>query len=50
MSWYKDGVWISIRRESILRLYHVISHELIQTLDLNQVIMNLLCKFVILLK
>ncbi|XP_018653079.1 putative jnk/sapk-associated protein [Schistosoma mansoni] len=42
MSWYKDGVWISIRRESILRLYHVISHELIQTLDLNQVIMNLL--------
>ncbi|CAH8617726.1 unnamed protein product [Heterobilharzia americana] len=42
MSWHKDGVWISIRRESILRLYHVISHELIQTVDLNQVIMNLL--------
>ncbi|CAH8546318.1 unnamed protein product [Schistosoma turkestanicum] len=42
MSWYKDGVWISIRRESILRLYHVISHELIQTVDLNQIIMNLM--------
>ncbi|KAK4468708.1 hypothetical protein MN116_007888 [Schistosoma mekongi] len=42
MSWYKDGVWISIKRETILRLYHVISHELIQTVDLNHVIMNLL--------
>ncbi|KAH8874192.1 C-Jun-amino-terminal kinase-interacting protein 4 [Schistosoma japonicum] len=42
MSWYKDGVWISIKRESILRLYHIVSHELIQTVDLNHVIMNLL--------
>ncbi|CAH8864331.1 unnamed protein product [Trichobilharzia szidati] len=41
MTWYKDGVWMSIRRESILRLYHVISHELIQTVDLNQTILSL---------
>ncbi|CAL8097577.1 unnamed protein product [Calicophoron daubneyi] len=35
MSWFDDGVWVSNRRESILRLYHVITHQLVQTLDLE---------------
>lgn len=49
MSWFKDGVWVTVRRESVIRLYHIETHELVQTVDINQICMNLMCKSIYIL-
>lgn len=42
MAWVGDGVWVSIRLDSTLRLYHAITHEHLQDVDIEPYVSKML--------
>ncbi|VDL99028.1 unnamed protein product [Schistocephalus solidus] len=40
MSWVRDGVWISLRRQPILRLFDAYSYTLLQEIDLSTILIQ----------
>ncbi len=47
MAWIGDGVWISIRLDSTLRLYHAHTHEHLQDVDIEPYVSKMLGNYVI---
>ena len=45
MAWVGDGVWVSIRLDSTLRLYHAHTHEHLQDVDIEPYVSKMLGKF-----
>ena len=45
MAWIGDGVWVSIRLDSTLRLYHAHTHEHLQDVDVEPYVSKMLGKF-----
>lgn len=50
MAWIGDGVWVSIRLDSTLRLYHAHTHEHLQDVDVEPYVSKMLGKFFLFLK
>jgi hypothetical protein len=50
MAWLGDGVWISIRLDSTLRLYHAHTYQHLQDVDIEPYVSKMLgeCKVTIL--
>lgn len=46
MVWVGDGVWISIRLDSTIRLYHAYNYNHLQDVDVQPFIIKMLGKFV----
>lgn len=46
MVWVGDGVWISIRLDSTIRLYHAYNYSHLQDVDVQPFIIKMLGKFV----
>ena len=44
MAWIGDGVWISIRLDSTLRLYHAHTYEHLQDVDIEPYVSKMLGK------
>ena len=44
MAWVGDGVWVSIRLDSTLRLYHAHTHEHLQDVDVEPYVSKMLGK------
>ena len=44
MGWVGDGVWVSIRLDSTLRLYHAYTHEHLQDVDIEPYVSKMLGK------
>ncbi|KAI0212255.1 C-Jun-amino-terminal kinase-interacting protein 4 [Lamellibrachia satsuma] len=44
MAWVADGVWISIRLDSTLRLYHAYTHKHLQDIDIEPYVSKMLGK------
>ena len=44
MAWVGDGVWVSIRLDSTLRLYHAHTHEHLQDVDIEPYVSKMLGK------
>ena len=44
MAWLADGVWISIRLDSTLRLYHAYTHKHLQDIDIEPYVSKMLGK------
>lgn len=42
MAWINDGVWVSLRLDSTLRLYHAKTHQNLQYLDIEPFITRML--------
>lgn len=42
LAWINDGVWVSIRLDSTLRLYHAKTHQHLQYLDIEPFITRML--------
>merc|ERR1719289_667673 len=42
MAWVGDGVWVSIRLDSTLRLYHAHTHEHLQDVDIEPYVSKML--------
>ena len=42
MAWCGDGVWVSIRLDSTLRLYHAETHEHLQDVDIEPYVSKML--------
>jgi hypothetical protein len=42
MAWVGDGVWISIRLDSTLRLYHAYTHQHLQDVDIEPYVSKML--------
>uniref|UniRef100_A0A5K3F9S9 RH2 domain-containing protein n=1 Tax=Mesocestoides corti TaxID=53468 RepID=A0A5K3F9S9_MESCO len=42
MSWIRDGVWVSLRTEPVVRLYNAFTYEPMQELDMAHVILETL--------
>lgn len=45
MAWVGDGVWVSIRLDSTLRLYHAHTHEHLQDVDIEPYVSKMLGEF-----
>ena len=45
MAWVGDGVWVSIRLDSTLRLYHAHTQEHLQDVDIEPYVSKMLGKF-----
>lgn len=45
MEWVGDGVWISIRLDSTLRLYHAYNYEHLQDIDIEPYVTKMLGMF-----
>jgi len=46
MVWVGDGVWVSIRLDSTIRLYHAYNYNHLQDVDVQPFIIKMLGKFV----
>ena len=46
MAWVDDGVWVSLRLDSTLRLYHAKTQQHLQYLDIEPFITRMLGKFI----
>ena len=44
MAWIGDGVWVSIRLDSTLRLYHAHTHQHLQDVDIEPYVSKMLGK------
>jgi len=44
MAWTGDGVWVSIRLDSTLRLYHAHTYEHLQDVDIEPYVSKMLGK------
>jgi hypothetical protein len=44
MAWLGDGVWVSIRLDSTLRLYHAHTYEHLQDVDIEPYVSKMLGK------
>ena len=42
MTWVGDGVWVSIRLDSTLRLYHAHTHQHLQDVDIEPYVSKML--------
>ena len=42
LAWIGDGVWVSIRLDSTLRLYHAFTHEHLQDVDIEPYVSKML--------
>ena len=42
MAWTGDGVWVSIRLDSTLRMYHAHTHEHLQDVDIEPYVSKML--------
>jgi len=42
MAWSEDGVWVSLRSDSNLRMFHARTDQQIQSLDTNNLGMSLI--------
>ena len=42
MAWVGDGVWLSIRLDSTLRLYHAYTHQHLQDVDIEPYVSKML--------
>ena len=42
MAWSEEGVWVSLRLDSTLRLYHAKTHQNLQYLDIEPFITRML--------
>lgn len=42
LAWIGDGVWVSIRLDSTLRLYHAHSHQHLQDVDIEPYVSKML--------
>lgn len=42
MAWVGDGVWVSIRLDSTLRLYHAHTHHHLQDVDIEPYVSKML--------
>ena len=45
MAWIGDGVWVSIRLDSTLRLYHAHTYQHLQDVDIEPYVSKMLGKF-----
>lgn len=45
MVWVGDGVWVSIRLDSTIRLYHAYNYSHLQDVDVQPFIIKMLGKF-----
>ena len=45
LCWVGDGVWVSIRLDSTLRLYHAYTHEHLQDVDIEPYVSKMLGEF-----
>lgn len=45
MACYGDGVWVSIRLDSTLRLYHATTYEHLQDVDIEPYVSKMLGKY-----
>ena len=45
MAWLGDGVWVSIRLDSTLRLYHAHTQEHLQDVDIEPYVSKMLGEF-----
>lgn len=50
MAWCSDGVWVSIRLDSTLRLYHSETHEHLQDVDIEPYVSKMLGKYIVFYK
>jgi hypothetical protein len=46
LSWVGDGVWVSIRLDSTLRLYHAYTHQHLQDVDIEPYVSKMLGELV----
>lgn len=46
LAWIGDGVWVSIRLDSTLRLYHAHTHQHLQDVDIEPYVSKMLGKAV----
>ena len=44
LCWVGDGVWVSIRLDSTLRLYHAYTHQHLQDVDIEPYVSKMLGK------
>ena len=44
LAWVGDGVWVSIRLDSTLRLYHAYTHQHLQDVDIEPYVSKMLGK------
>lgn len=44
LAWIGDGVWVSIRLDSTLRLYHAHTHQHLQDVDIEPYVSKMLGK------
>lgn len=42
LAWIGDGVWVSIRLDSTLRLYHAHTHQHLQDVDIEPYVSKML--------
>lgn len=47
MVWVGDGVWVSIRLDSTIRLYHAYNYSHLQDVDVQPFIIKMLGKFIL---
>lgn len=45
LAWVGDGVWVSIRLDSTLRLYHAHTYQHLQDVDIEPYVSKMLGKF-----
>ena len=45
LAWVGDGVWVSIRLDSTLRLYHAYTHQHLQDVDIEPYVSKMLGMF-----
>ena len=46
IAWVGDGVWVSIRLDSTLRLYHAYTHQHLQDVDIEPYVSKMLGEYV----
>ena len=42
LAWLGDGVWVSIRLDSTLRLFHALTHQHLQDVDIEPYVSKML--------
>lgn len=45
LAWVGDGVWVSIRLDSTLRLYHAYTHQHLQDVDIEPYVSKMLGRY-----
>lgn len=48
LAWVGDGVWVSIRLDSTLRLYHAHTYQHLQDVDIEPYVSKMLGKYLVL--